>query len=84
MNTVRTSVEWSYMELKQMFASHDYHRKLKVRAAPVAVTYVLSAVLMNFKTCLYGGGQGPNYFGCAPPTLREYTRLEPEAPEQSC
>lgn len=74
MNTVRTAVEWSDGELKQQFTSQDFKRKLKVRNVPVTVTYVLSALLLNFKMVFERGGLGTHYFDCPPPELDEYKR----------
>lgn len=37
MNKVRTSVEWSYSELKQYYTTQDFPRKLLVRKLPLFV-----------------------------------------------
>jgi len=57
MNAARTAVEWSYKDIKQEFASNDFHRKLQVRKMPVANLYTASVLLRNFKTCLGHGAQ---------------------------
>ena len=76
MNKVRTSVEISYGEVKLYFASQDFHRKLVISKAPYAMSYVLSVLLRNFKTCLGHGGINPEYFQCAPPSFDRYIRTE--------
>eukprot|EP00171_Calliarthron_tuberculosum_P004305 IDg4305t1 len=37
MNSARVSVEWSYGEIKNIFVSQDFPRKLQVRKLPVAL-----------------------------------------------
>ena len=76
MNKVRTSVEWSYGEVKQYFTSQDFQRKLIVAKAPIAIMYVLSVILRNFKTCMGHGRQGPAYFDCDPPTFEQYCTFQ--------
>eukprot|EP00171_Calliarthron_tuberculosum_P003365 IDg3365t1 len=75
MNAVRTSVEWSYGEVKQHFSSQDFGHKLHVCRVPIAVMHVCALLLRNFKTCLRHGGQGPHYFRCIPPALARYTTI---------
>lgn len=71
-NRVRTSVEWSYKDVKQMFTSQDFKRSLKCRQSPVGLLYLTSVILWNIKVVLHGGGQVGRYFQCNPPTLSEY------------
>jgi hypothetical protein len=44
---------------------------LKVFHQPVAVFYVVAALLANCHTCLYGS-ETSSFFKIAPPTLEEY------------
>jgi len=78
MNKPRTAVEWSYGELKNTFASQDFHRKLQVKKTPVGVFYIVAVLLRNFKTCLGHGTIAEGYFKCQPPSLQEYTNIETE------
>ena len=71
-NRVRTSVEWSYKDVKQMFTSQEFKRSLKCRQSPVGLLYITSIILWNIKVVLHGGGQVGRYFECNPPTLSEY------------
>ena len=72
MNSARTSLQWSYKDIKQDFVSHDFYRKLQVERVPVAHMYISCALLRNFKTCLGYNAQPSHYFGCSPPSLEEY------------
>jgi len=71
MSTVRIPVEWVFKDIKQYFPLMDFIRKLKVNQAPVASMYMISILLYNFRTCLYGNPTS-GYFTCVPPTLEEY------------
>ena len=72
MNSARVAVEWSYKDIKQMWATNDYKRMLKVRQAPISMMFKASALLWNFKICLGHGGQVQSYFNCPPPDLETY------------
>ena len=73
MNAARVAVEWSYKDVKQEFASQDFHRKLLVRKLPISNLYIASVLLRNIKTCICGGGAQPTeYFDCPPPSLQQY------------
>lgn len=50
MNAARIAVEWGYKDVKQMWTSQDFGRKLKIRKGPVGLLYVVSVLLRNFKT----------------------------------
>ena len=67
MSGVRIAVEWNYKDLKQLWSLNDFPRALKVRQGPIGLIYTASALLINFKTCLEGGGQVQAYFKCPPP-----------------
>jgi hypothetical protein len=72
MSAARVAVEWSYKDLKAMWTTQDFKRKLKVRQSPVAVLYICSALLWNCKVCLDHGNQASRKFQCLPPSLRLY------------
>lgn len=71
-NRPRTSVEWNYKDVKQMFTSTDFKRSLKIRKSPVGLLYLLSCLLWNLKVCLHSGGQVGSFFECKPPSLHDY------------
>jgi hypothetical protein len=72
MSGVRVAVEWSYKDIKQMWTTLDFSRKLKVREAPVALLYHMAALLWNCKVCLKHGSQAYAKFGCEPPSIEMY------------
>eukprot|EP00171_Calliarthron_tuberculosum_P002822 IDg2822t1 len=72
MSAIRVAVEHNYKDLKQIWVSQDFARNLKVRQAPVALLYKASALLWNFRTCFYKGGQVVQAFQVQPPTFEEY------------
>lgn len=72
MSEARVSVEHNYKDVKQLWSSQDFARKIKVRLAPVGLLYRMSALLTNFRVCLYQSGQIGTFFNCCPPTLEEY------------
>lgn len=69
MSSLRVLVEHNYRDLKQMWSSQDSSRQLKVRLAPIGLLYKSSAILLNFRTCLYQGGQTIQRFELPPPSL---------------
>lgn len=76
MSSLRVLVEHNYRDLKQLWTSQDYARNLKVRQAPIGLLYQASAIMLNFRTCLYRGGQTVERLGLNPPTLDEYIAFE--------
>ena len=77
MNRPRTSVEWNFKDLKQIWTRNDFSRLLHVRQFPVALLYVSSALLLNFKTCMERWGQVGRYFLCNAPSFEEYINQPP-------
>ena len=69
---VCVAVEWNYKDLKQMWSFNDFPRALKVRQSPLGLIHTASAILLNFKTCIEGGGQLQAYFKCPHPSSDEY------------
>jgi nuclease HARBI1 len=76
MSAVRVAVEWSYKDVKAMWTTQDFKRKLKVRQSSVAVLYILSVLLWNCKVCFRHGSQAGSKFQCEPPSTSQYTRTE--------
>lgn len=72
MSEVRVSVEHNYKDVKQLWSSQDYVRNTKVRKVPTAFLYKMSALLTNFRVCLYNGGQISTHFDVKAPLLDEY------------
>lgn len=62
MRAVRVSLEWSYKELKQMWAIKDYARLLKVYKDLIGLIYTDSVILLNFKNCIEIRGPLSSFF----------------------
>ena len=54
MSSVRTSVEWLFGDIQNYFKFIDFKKNLKVGLSSVGKMYVVSALLRNALTCLYG------------------------------
>lgn len=76
MSEARVCVEQNYKDVKQLWCSQDFARRMKVRQSPISLLYKMSVLLTNFRVCLYKGGQITAYYELAPPSLEEY--LEPQ------
>ena len=72
LSALRASAEHGYKEIKQIWTSQDFSRRLKVRQAPIGLLYQCSALLWNILVCLYGCGQVHGKFGVSPPSYEEY------------
>lgn len=72
MSEVIAAVERNYKDLKQLWNSQDFDCIIKVRQSPVVLLYKMSALLTNFRVCLYEGGQINSSFDCPPLTFDEY------------
>lgn len=53
MSSLKVLVENKYRDLKQLWCSKDYPRRLKVRAVPIGILYRASAIMLNRQTCIY-------------------------------
>ena len=71
MSSVRTSVEWVFGDVVGSFKFLDFKKNLKIGLSPVGKHYIVSSLLRNALTCLYGNNAG-TYFGVEPPSLEEY------------
>ena len=74
MSGARVTVEWGFGEVIERFRFTDFTKMQKLGLNSVAKQYVVSAILSNVKTCLYGC-KTADYFGCAPPILENYLNL---------
>ena len=72
MSEARVNVEHTYKYLKQLWSSQDFSLNIKIRKAPVALLYKISALLTNFRVCLHKDVQVNAYFDYREPTLEEY------------
>ena len=71
MSAVRSSVEWLFGDIISYFKSLDLKKNLKIGLSSVGKMYIVSALLQNALTCLYGN-QTSSFFDLEPPTLEEY------------
>jgi DDE superfamily endonuclease len=77
MSKVLIAVEWTFRDIKMYFTHIDLPRKLKVGAptlknvTPAGLWYVCSAVLWNFRVCMYES-QTAEYFDCDSISIEEH------------
>ena len=71
MSAVKSSVEWLFGDIINYFKSLDFEKNLKIGLTSVGKMYIVSALLQNALTCLYGN-QTSSFFDLEPPTLEEY------------
>lgn len=71
MSAVRTSVEWLFGDIINYFKFMDFKKNLKIGLSSVGKMYIVSAILRNALTCLYGNLTS-NFFQLDPPTLQGY------------
>ena len=71
MNSVRTSVEWLFADVQNYFKFIEFKKNLKVGLGSFGKMYVVSALLRNALTCLYGN-ETSQYFQLDPPSLQDY------------
>ena len=71
MSAVRSSVEWLFGDVINSFKSNDFKKDLKLFLSSVGKIYVVSVILRNAMTCLYGN-MTSEFFELRPPTLDTY------------
>ena len=71
MSSVRESVEWLFNDVTNYFKFLDFKKNLKIGLSSVGKMYVVSALLRNALTCLYGN-QTSSFFQLEPPSLEDY------------
>ena len=71
MSEWRVSVEWLFGNIKNFFRFIDYHKMLKIGLSAVGKFFLVSGLLQNAHTCLYGNLVS-EYFNMQPPTLEDY------------
>ena len=70
-SAVRSSVEWLFGYIINYFKFLDFKKNLKIRLSSIGKMYIVSALLQNALTCLYGN-ETAAFFDLDPPTLEEY------------
>ena len=71
MSSVRTSVEWLFGDIINYFKFLHFKKNLKLGLSSVGKMYIVSAILRNELTCLYGNTTS-DFFQCNPPDLETY------------
>ncbi|XP_028410552.1 uncharacterized protein LOC114533250 [Dendronephthya gigantea] len=71
MSTVRVSVEWAFGEVVRSFKCLDFKSNLKLGLSCVGKMYLVSAIIQNALSCLYGNITS-TFFDLNPPTIQEY------------
>ena len=68
MSAVHTSVEWLFGYIINYFKFMDFKKNLKIGLSAVGTMYIVSAILRNALTCLYGNPTS-DFFHLDPPAL---------------
>lgn len=71
MSEVRVSVEWLFGDIVNYFKFIDFKKNLKIQLSSVGKLYIVSALLRNALTCLYGNLTS-KFFGLEPPQVQDY------------
>ena len=71
MSAVRSSVEWLFSDVINDFKFLDFKKNLKIGLSSVGKMYVVSALLRNAITCLYGNTTS-SFFDLDPPNIYDY------------
>ena len=71
MSSVRISVEWLFRDIINYFKFLDFKKNLKIGLSSIGKMCIVSALLQNSLTCLYGN-QTATFFSCEPPGLFDY------------
>ena len=74
MSRARISVEWCFGKIDSLFAFNDFKKNIKILKNPIANYYLVSALLTNAHTCLYGS-LSSQFFSVDPPSLDDYFQL---------
>ena len=71
MSKVRIRVEWVFGDITNFFKFLDFKKNLKIGLSPIGKMYIVCALLMNCRTCMYGS-MTSSYLNIDPPTVHEY------------
>lgn len=72
MSRARITVEWGYGRVTQLFKHLVFKDNLKVFKSPIGAQYFVGVLLTNAKTCVDGGNNVSDYFGCCPPNVCDF------------
>ena len=70
MSSNRISVEWGYGRIRNLFRTLNLSTELQIFKSPIAAWYACAVLFTNCITCIEGGNQVSDYFGCTPPCLK--------------
>lgn len=71
MSQVRVSVEWLFGDIVNYFKFLDFKKNLKIGMSSIGKLYLVSGLLQNAITCLYGNIIS-EFFDLQPPSLQYY------------
>ena len=71
MSSVKVSVEWLFGDIREYFKFMDFKKNLKIGMSSIGKMYIVSALLQNALSCLYGNNTA-TFFYLEPPTLQDY------------
>lgn len=71
MSAVRNSVEWLFGDVIISFKFNDFIKDLKLFLSSVGKIYIVSVLLLNAITCMYGN-MTSEFFDIRPPTIDAY------------
>ncbi|XP_071851129.1 uncharacterized protein [Apostichopus japonicus] len=71
MSSVRVSVEWVFGDMINFFKSTDFKKNQKMGLSACGKMYIVSGILTNAHTCLYGNSTS-KFFELEPPTFEQY------------
>ena len=71
MSQVRIAVEWFFQDVINCLKFLDFKKNQEIGLSALSKFYIVSAVLTNALTCLYGNSTS-NFFHLDPPALNEY------------
>src|SRR5437764_13851570 len=74
MSSLRVSVEHGFGKTSNLWGFNTHGKNMKIGLSPVAGYYMVSILLANIHTCLYGSETGDRY-NCHPPTIDVYLHL---------
>lgn len=67
----RQCVEWAFGKVSALFAFNNYSPNLKLHLSPIGSYFLVSVLLSNAHTCIYGS-ETSHFYSLQPPTLEDY------------
>ena len=71
MSRIRVPIEWTFGRIKDTFAGYDYKKKNRLWGTECTNDWLVSTLLINAHSCLYGNEVHMKY-GIPPPQLDDY------------